>query len=95
MKKFDLSSIQWLVACLLLAVAFTVSPHAVVSDGGDGFDEDHDARREWERLRLCDPATGRIPRGMRARELAFAAGLPSRETLLRERYGARWMSVQQ
>ncbi len=95
MKKFNLSAIQLLVSSMLLAAAFIVTPHPAPMRGGEGFDEDHDARREWERLRLCDPSTGRIPEGMRAKELAFAAGLPSRETLLRELYGARWTSVQQ
>ncbi len=32
--------------------------------------------REWELLRHRDPKTGRIPEGIRARELAFAATLP-------------------
>lgn len=35
------------------------------------------ARSEWERKRLCDPVTGKIPPAMRVRELAFAATLPN------------------
>ena len=40
------------------------------------------ARAEFEWLRLRDPATGNIPRGMRTRELSFAATLPTKEFLL-------------
>jgi len=47
--------------------------------------EDPDARDRWMLMRLRDPATGRIPVGIRASELAHAAGMPTREsrTLLR------------
>src|SRR3954469_14442872 len=34
------------------------------------------ARAKWELMRLADPATGKIPDNVRAKELAFAAGLP-------------------
>lgn len=30
---------------------------------------------DWQRNRLADPATGKIPHGIRKRELAFARGL--------------------
>lgn len=43
-----------------------------------GESENPAARAEWEHLRLRDPATGRIPEGIRARELAYAATLPRR-----------------
>ena len=79
MKNIGLSSLQLLLSLLLLSTAFVVVPHGVRMRGGEGFDEDHDARREWERIRLCDPRTGRIPSNVRAQELAFAAQLPSRE----------------
>ena len=34
-------------------------------------------REAWELQRLADPATGKIPAGIRAKELAFAAQLPT------------------
>lgn len=40
-------------------------------------------RAEYERLKRADPATGRVPDNMRRRELEFAAGIPSRESLVR------------
>ena len=82
MKKISPSSLQILLSLVLLCAAFVVVPHGSSGRGGEGFEEDHDARREWERIRLCDPATGRIPLGMRARELAFASTVPSRESML-------------
>ena len=39
--------------------------------------ENAKARAEWERQRLADPLTGKIPPNMRARELNFAATLPT------------------
>ena len=37
-----------------------------------------DLRREWEVMRLADPATGRIPDDIHSRERKFASGLPAR-----------------
>src|SRR5688572_30132623 len=37
------------------------------------------AHAEWDLMRLRDPATGKIPRGMRMKELAFARTFPIRE----------------
>ena len=34
------------------------------------------ARQQWELDRLKDPTTGKIPEGIRKKELAFAATLP-------------------
>jgi len=49
-------------------------PHAVPSrkDGGPA------QRLDWERQRLADPVTGRIPTNIHRREQVFAAGLPQR-----------------
>jgi hypothetical protein len=44
-----------------------------------GLDEDVAGRARFEQMRLANPATGLIPQGMRAKELKFVAGLPSRE----------------
>ncbi|REJ80926.1 MAG: T9SS C-terminal target domain-containing protein [Bacteroidetes bacterium] len=41
---------------------------------------DEGGRKRWEKMRLADPLTGEIPVGIRARELAFAAGLPQMQT---------------
>ena len=43
--------------------------------------EDPGGRAYFEWLRLNDPSTGRIPRGIRERELRFAKSLPTREFL--------------
>ncbi len=52
-------------------------PPKIRSSAGSIDDPYGRARHEW--LRLHDPATGRIPSGIRERELAFAATLPTRE----------------
>jgi photosystem II stability/assembly factor-like uncharacterized protein len=43
---------------------------------GEGMDEDVAARTAWETQMLADPATGKIPENIRAKEIAFAATLP-------------------
>ena len=45
--------------------------------GAPGHDDNPTARLDWERARYADPATGRIPDGIRTAELAFAATLPT------------------
>lgn len=52
-------------------------------------------RAEYERLKRADPATGRIPEGMRARELEFVSTIPSRESLVEraEKNGAELSGV--
>jgi hypothetical protein len=42
-----------------------------------GHEEDAKGRLEFEQMRLCDPATGKIPMYVREKELAFAATLPN------------------
>ena len=81
MKKISPTFLQILLSLALLSITFIVVPRGMPQRGGEGFDEDHGARREWERIRLCDPRTGRIPDNARALELAFAANLPSRESM--------------
>jgi photosystem II stability/assembly factor-like uncharacterized protein len=53
------------------------------SDSRSGHDgREHSEEGEaWELMRLRDPATGRIPDGIRDAEVAFSAGIPSRESL--------------
>jgi len=50
--------------------------HAAVLRDSDGMDEDIAARMKWETQMLADPATGKVPDYVRAKELAFAATLP-------------------
>ncbi|MFM9056494.1 MAG: T9SS type A sorting domain-containing protein [Bacteroidota bacterium] len=43
---------------------------------GEAAEENLSARLQWELGRLADPKTGRIPPGIREKELAFAATIP-------------------
>jgi hypothetical protein len=49
-------------------------------------------RAAWETMRLADPATGKIPAGMRNRELAFSATLPNFNTSSQARVGGTFFS---
>ncbi len=62
-----------------LLVACSEKPGNYLEDLPDGALE----RQEWERLRQIDPATGKIPSGMRLRELRFAESLPRAESAAR------------
>ena len=46
------------------------------------------ARYKWELMRLADPATGKIPDDVHARELAFASTLPKFESSFNQRTSA-------
>ncbi len=69
------------LAFLVSVAALTGRRHTSSNAGpmGIGDDEDRDALRAWNLERLADPASGRIPDDIRAKELAFAAHLPQRE----------------
>ncbi len=60
----------------------------------EGWSEDPEARARWEWMRLRNPRTGRIPYGIRARELAFVASIEQAASL--RKYPllleASWMS---
>jgi hypothetical protein len=59
---------------------------------GDGMDEeDPIARQAWEMKALADPATGKIPDHIRAKELAFASTLPASRMLGKNGYSI-WQS---
>ena len=45
-----------------------------------GSKEDPEARAEYEWMRLRDPATGKIPKNIRKKELMYAASLPTKES---------------
>jgi photosystem II stability/assembly factor-like uncharacterized protein len=49
-------------------------------------------RAEWETMRLSDPVTGKIPAGMRSRELAFSNYLPQYNASSLARVGAAFIS---
>ena len=51
-----------------------------------------EGRAEWESLRLADPATGKIPSGIRTRELAFSTTLPQYTSSSLARMGAAFFS---
>ena len=47
------------------------------SVSGEGEEDDAQGRMNWERQRLADPATGKIPAFIHGKEMAFAATLPN------------------
>ncbi len=53
-------------------------------------EENGELRREWERKRLADPATGEIPAGIQFLERQFAANLP--QTIVERGGNGEWMS---
>jgi len=74
-----------LVAALVVTLCtiwnFWGKPASAISEneGGEAMEENIRERAEWMNAMLADPATGKIPADMRARELAFAATLPVNE----------------
>ena len=55
--------------------------------------DDVDGYYEWQQKRLADPATGKIPDNIHAKELAYAATLPTDANSSNERIdGAVWAS---
>lgn len=73
------STIFCLIALSLIAPKEKEISHRSYEEGESAI-----GRAEWELARLADPATGRIPPGIRAKELAFAATLPKMdESVLR------------
>ena len=84
MKRFLATySILFLTSFLLvqgdlLGQSLTGDPLIDINDNPTG-------RAEFELMKRADPATGRIPVGIRSRELEFASTIPSREMLFEER----------
>lgn len=75
-----------LIILLLVTVACSFTLRAQEADH-DSYLEIYDnptGRAEFELMRRADPATGRIPEGIRERELQYAATLPSREAIAAE-----------
>lgn len=74
----------FLVVALITSVAILFfnkkNNSSKVATGNFGEAEDNPkARAEWELKRLRSPFTGKIPPGIRAKELAYAQTLPSKE----------------
>ena len=55
-----------------------------------GDEDDPDERMEYDLMRLQDPATGEIPKNIRAQEIAYAATLPQTNTFYNGRIAAVW-----
>ena len=55
-----------------------------------GTDDNPNARIEFERMMLMDPATGEIPKDIRGRELEFAKTLPDDAEINSSRSGLPW-----
>lgn len=82
MKKFLISAF---VAATAISVTYlffnsfkeapTISPTAPM---GIGVPDDPNGRVQWDILRIKDPELGRIPDGIRGKELRFAQNLPNR-----------------
>ncbi len=75
---FVFVSLIFTIRATTLFSKFVTAPREIVVNrfGNGGEAEEASARALWETNRLADPATGRIPAGIRAKELEFAAGLP-------------------
>jgi hypothetical protein len=95
MKKITIS---------ILTVAFAVSAFVYFSGNKEtikkyageamesGNEDEEDSRKEWELLRLMDPATGKIPDNIRQIEIAFAATLPSDASINGKSAAINWES---
>ncbi|MFN4080663.1 MAG: T9SS type A sorting domain-containing protein [Saprospiraceae bacterium] len=66
----------WILCFMLAACQQITEKPTRIAVPGSGKTENRAARREWERQMLADPATGRIPDGIRFLERRFVAGLP-------------------
>ena len=62
----------------IAALLLLEEPSTTYAPGISGLDNGP-RRGEWELMMLRDPATGRIPEGIRRNELAYAATLPTRD----------------
>ncbi|MBP6812410.1 MAG: hypothetical protein KA138_12865, partial [Saprospiraceae bacterium] len=57
---------------------------------GGASEENGPRRREWQRMRLADPATGQIPAGIQFHERQYAATLP--QAVVERGGNGQWMS---
>ncbi|MES2765299.1 MAG: T9SS type A sorting domain-containing protein [Bacteroidota bacterium] len=80
----------YIFSTVALAVAVSAGAFFFKSDSGETLSEhemENKPRAEWELMRLRDPATGKIPEGIRFKELEFAKTLPVRESFLKGKDG--------
>lgn len=64
-------------------------PEPFLQIPGGEEEENRELREEWEQMRLADPVSGEIPRGISLQERLFARGLPMATS---ERSGPDWES---
>ncbi len=84
MKKFYFLQVVALVTAVFTLSSFSPrhkhhKPLAKKETTGVGMEDDAEERYKYELMMLRDPATGKIPDNIRARELAFAKTLPKQE----------------
>lgn len=102
MKKYIFSSAIALTSVLVIAFFYFQNEteptdnrlkypifYGMPSSSGDG--ENPHARKEFETRKLIDPATGEVPVGIRAKEIAFAKKLPN--DLTSEKVMATWTAM--
>ena len=87
MKRFYLSSFLLLLIFPLVSQTKKIKNSKSIKSVQTqyGAEDDAQSRMEWELKRLSDPNTGKIPDDIRAKELAFAATLPSDADLLSQK----------
>ncbi len=90
MKKYLPAFVALVLAsCGLFFRQFTNNPAPEGLQMPSGAQEENrEAREAWERLRLADPATGKIPAGIAFLERQFAQDLPA---AVQERSGGDWV----
>lgn len=82
MKKITFMIIAIIVVFSIIAILFIKEikqqeeANIKIVAAGKGNVADINARMEWQLTRLKDPETGRIPEGIRAKEMAFAKNIP-------------------
>ncbi len=74
------------VACIYILIKLGNDPainetqefHSTMKNSSEGTTDDPNARANYELMRQHDPTTGLIPKGIRRKELAFAAKMPKK-----------------
>lgn len=76
--RVAIGTLSLLTAAAFFATTLLHKP-AAPTVGGEGMEEDVEARAQWMTQMLADPATGKIPLDIRNKELAFSHTLPVNE----------------